>query len=202
MLRSLSVLMIAAAVLVLAGTYAWRTVNPPDRPVASPLVQMEEMGSLVSLRVRYADVKPFQRSNEAPLPFGKSLELGRTELLLIAKGECTLATDLRAAKQLDNKADPKNLRISLPAPRILNASINHALSQVWSGQTRRLDSLFDSDANMRKAIDAAYVEAELDIRRTCNTPTYINEAKKNAENVLKGLFARSGQSLVVEWAAR
>lgn len=200
MFRTFTLSIFACALLLLATSHAWRTIHPREAPAVTPLVQLEEMGDLVSLRVRYADVKPFVASSTTHMLFGE-VELGRTEVLLIAKGECTLATNLRAAKLAQEEGGQAQLKLILPAPRILNASINHGLSRVWSGSTHRLDSFVGPNDNMRRAIDAAYAEAEADIRRTCRSPAYLTEAKKNAETVLRGLFARSGQQLVVEWAA-
>lgn len=197
--RSFAFLAISVALVLAAATYLWRTLNPPEPPTIAPLVQLEKMGTLVSLRINYADVKPFVSAKDVSTLFG-NVELGRTELLLVARGECTIGPNLANATLVADKHTQGMFHLTLPPPRTVNASINHGLSKVWNGSTHRLDSLFNSDRNMQLAIDAAYADAEADIRRTCRSPAYVNQAKKYAEEVLKAMYAGSGQTLSIEWS--
>lgn len=60
-----------------------------------PIVSLKDMGHLVSLKVNYLDVIEFDDPTSINLPFDREIPLGTTLILLVAKGDYTLATDLR-----------------------------------------------------------------------------------------------------------
>ncbi len=95
----LSALLLAAA---LAAAAAWtlgsRRAAPPA-PASPPLAAVESLGDLVSVRVRYANVIEFHRTMTQGIPWTRwELPIGETRVLLVARGDCLVGTDLRAAR--------------------------------------------------------------------------------------------------------
>src|SRR5262245_6366175 len=85
-------LSIAAAGVIGAGATLWmkKEALPP------PLISFERMGHLVSLKVSYADVVEFTESRSLEIPWLQwELPYAGTKVLLIARGDCSFATDLR-----------------------------------------------------------------------------------------------------------
>ena len=94
------VLSLVGAVAV--GVVAMWILGPTKKepPLSTPpLISLEKMGHLVSLKVNYADVIEFTAKQALGIPWTDwELRLGSTKVLLVARGDCTVATDLRAAK--------------------------------------------------------------------------------------------------------
>ncbi|NBU89129.1 MAG: YecA family protein [Betaproteobacteria bacterium] len=75
------------------------------------------MGSLTTLRVNYSNVIEFAEKLTQDIPWTQwELRLGGTTVLLIARGDCYLGTDLRSAKYEQVSAADKTATLSLPTP--------------------------------------------------------------------------------------
>jgi hypothetical protein len=69
-----------------------------EKPVLQPpIFSIQQMGHLVSLKVNYSDLIEFNEPKSIDLLLNREIPLGSTSVLLVAKGDCTLATDLRTA---------------------------------------------------------------------------------------------------------
>jgi len=93
----LPVLLVALIAGIIIYAFVQRPVPPPPAP--PPLVSLEKMGHLVSLKMNYSDVIEFTQPNAVDIPWtNREVPLGSTRVLLIARGDCSIATDLRQAR--------------------------------------------------------------------------------------------------------
>jgi hypothetical protein len=195
---------LAGAVAVGALLMAWRTPPPPP-PVEAPLMSLEKMGRLVALRVNYADVIEFNQPRTQDIPLTQwALHLGGTRVLQVAKGDCTLAADLTAARyeQVDQSA--KRLTVVLPPPQLMNARINHEPrekggSYLYAVTSEGLEPLIPDSANRTAAINNSLVRAQEAIERLCRQPDMIATAQRNAEDILASLFRAAGWQASFQW---
>lgn len=88
-----------ASLAIGAGLAWWFKPTAPEQP--PPLKTIESMGHIVSVRVNFSDVIDFTLPRAVDIP-GTPYEIryGGTTVLPIAKGDCSLATDLRLAKKV------------------------------------------------------------------------------------------------------
>jgi hypothetical protein len=92
-------LILAVAIATaIAGTMYFRSDPTEPSPVTAPMIALEKMGKMISLKVNYSDVIEFSEKSAIDLPFNREIRLGSTRALLIAKGDCTIGTDLTRAK--------------------------------------------------------------------------------------------------------
>lgn len=197
----------ALAVVVLSlAVLAWQSHRqPPSPPPAPPQLSTENLGELVTLRLRYANVLEFfqKRAQDIPLtPY--ELRLGGTRVLMVVRGDCELSTDLQAARYEQIQPEAKALRVVLPAPRMRPPRISHAAreaggSYFYAVTSEGLEVLVPNSANHKAAINNGWAAAETDIGRYCSAPQWIAEAKKNAETVLAPMFAAAGWSATFVW---
>jgi hypothetical protein len=96
MQNTLITLLLAA----LAALAAWKLKPEKEQvPAAPPVVSVQEMGTLATLRVNYANVIEFNERITQDIPWTQwEFRFGGTSVLLIARGECLIGTDLQAAK--------------------------------------------------------------------------------------------------------
>mgnify|MGYP003500256188 FL=1 len=88
-LKSIPALLAAAAIGVL-GMWLFGPRPESKLPAQTPLIALEKMGHLVSVKVNYADVIEFTEHRTQDIPWTQwDLDLGGTKVLLIARGDCT-----------------------------------------------------------------------------------------------------------------
>jgi Protein of unknown function (DUF4230) len=90
-----------------------------------PMLSIQQMGQLVSLKVSYSDVIEFDEPLTIDLPMNREISLGGTRVLLVAKGDCSLATDLKTAAYDKVNQDKRTLTVTLAAPQPLQARLIH-----------------------------------------------------------------------------
>src|SRR5205085_12083708 len=86
--------LVGAAAIGVAATWlvAIRSRQPP--PPVAPMISLEKMGHLASVKVNYADVIEFTENRTQDIPWTQwELHFGGTKVLLVARGDCTVATD-------------------------------------------------------------------------------------------------------------
>ena len=100
----------------LAAFAAWQLKPQKEQaPQAPPVVSVQEMGTLTTLRVSYANVIEFSERVTQDIPWTQwELRFGGTRVLLIARGDCFLGTDLQLAKYEQVQPAEKTATLSLP----------------------------------------------------------------------------------------
>ncbi|WP_339385467.1 DUF4230 domain-containing protein [Acidovorax sp. sic0104] len=197
----------AALGAVLGGLGLWLVLyNKPAAPLPPPaLLALEDMGHLVSVKVRYANVIEFTQKITQGIPWTQwELRLGGTQVLLVARGDCLVGADMRQARY--DAVDPaaRTAVLLLPAPTTLSARVDHAPreqggSYFYAVQGTGIEPLIPGSANRTQAIDAALQRAQQDVERTCEAASTVATAKENAEAVLKPLFSATGWTVQVRW---
>lgn len=198
-----AVLAFIALSLAILAWQSFRHADPPPPP--PPQLTAENLGELVALRLRYANVLEFfqKRAQDIPLtPY--ELRLGGTRVLMVVRGDCEVSTDLQAARYEQVQPEAKALRVVLPAPRMRPPRVSHAAreaggSYFYAVTSEGLEVLVPNSANHTAAINNGWAAAEKDIGRYCASPQWIAEAKKNAEKVLTPMFAAAGWTATFVW---
>ena len=198
----LTAMSVAVGGMAVALFMAHRNV---DKPVSQPaILAIQQMGHLVSLKINYSDVIEFDEPHAIALPMNREIPLGGTTVLLVAKGDCTLATDLKAAAYDQVDHDKQTLTIALAAPQPLQARLIHDAkekggSYFYATSSRGLVALSPSSSNRTKAMNNALTRAQQAITRTCTAAPNIAAAKQQAEQVLTTLFRQAGWMPAFAW---
>jgi hypothetical protein len=88
-------LVLVAGAAGLSAITAWQLKPEKEQsPPPPPLVSVQEMGTLVSLKVNYANVLEFNNRITQEIPWTQwEIRFGGTRVLLIARGECLIGTN-------------------------------------------------------------------------------------------------------------
>ncbi len=200
-----STLLLVAAVAAAAAWTVGRQQAPAPVPLAPPLAAVESLGELVSVRVRYANVIEFHRAMTQGIPWTRwELPIGETRVLLVARGDCLVGTDLRAARYEQVDTSARTAVLALPAPRTVSARVNHGTrdeggSYFYALHGSGLEPLVPGSEHRTQAIEAALRVAQQDVEQACATPETSREARTNTEAVLKPLLSASGWNVAVRW---
>lgn len=184
----------------------WWAVRQPVAPAAPPaLASLEGMGHLVSLKVRYANVIEFTQQLTQGIPWTQwELSLGGTQVLLVARGECLVGTDVRQARYEAVDPAARTAVLRLPAPATVSARVDHGPrdqggSYFYAVQGTGIEPLIPGSANRTQAIDAALRRAQQDMERGCQSAGTLATARAHAEDALKPLFAATGWQVQIQW---
>jgi hypothetical protein len=201
--RSVWLWVLLGALIVAGGAWMLRARQATQPP---PLGSVENMGNLVSVKVNYADVIDFTLHRAIDVPQTPwEIRYAGTHVLLIAKGDCAVATDLRRAKYDAVDGPNHRLTVRLAPPVTLYARINHAPadrggSRLFAVVSEGLEALIPDQSHPNKAIDAAFGQAQAQVAAACTAGDVIAAAKRNTEAVLRNLFAASGWDVTVLWS--
>jgi len=182
----------------------WLLVRGSPEPQPA-LLSLEAMGHLASVKVNYAGVIEFTEKITQGIPWTQwELQLGGTRVLLVARGDCLIGTDLRLAKYQNTSEANRTSELVLPAPKPISARVNHEArekggSYFYSINGFGLEPLIPGTENRSKAISSALAKAQQDIEASCSSPDVLATAKKNAEAVLKPAFGAVGWNVQVRW---
>lgn len=192
-----------ASLAIGAGLAWWFKPTAPEQP--PPLTAIESMGHIVSVRVNFSDVIDFTLPRAVDIP-GTPYEIryGGTTVLLIAKGDCSLATDLRLAKYESVDANGRRLTVVLPSPTVIGARVNHSApekggSRLYGVSNNGLEAFIPDLSNRNKAIDDAYRTAESRVAAACRSTEAIRQAKANTETLLSGMYRSTGWDVSFKW---
>ena len=93
-----------------------------QRPSPPPLVSVQEMGTLVSLKVNYTNVSEFNERVTQDIPWSDwELRFGGTRVLLVARGICLIGTDQKRATYEQTSTAAKSATLVLPKPTVVSA---------------------------------------------------------------------------------
>lgn len=199
----LPILLVALLAAVIIFAFVGRPAPQPPEP--PPLVSLEKMGHLVSLKMNYADVIEFTQPNAVDIPWSQwEVRLGSTRVLLVARGDCTLATDLRQARyeNVDNAA--RTLSVVLPQPAPLQARINHATrdkggSYFYAVTEQGLQAFIPSAQTRTNAMNKALTAAQQRVEAACGQGAMLAAARDNAAAVLQATLGATGWTPQVTW---
>lgn len=199
-------LVLVAVAAGLSAIAAWtlksdKQLPPPPPP---PLVSVQEMGVLVSLKVNYANVLEFNNRITQDIPWTQwELRFGGTRVLLIARGECLIGTDLRLAKYEQSAASTKTATLVVPNPRVISARLNHdpkaGGSSFYEASTNGVVALVPGTEAQTKAVNMALQKGQSDIEANCAKPELIEAARKSAEAVLLPTVSATGWKVAIAW---
>jgi len=195
------------AVLAAAITFALIKRPADEAPAPPPLVSLEKMGHLVSLKMNYSDVIEFTQPNAVDIPWSQwEVRLGSTRVLLVARGDCTLATDLRQARYEDIDNTARTLTVVLPAPSPLQARINHEPrdkggSYFYAITDQGLQAFIPSAQTRTTAMNNVLATAQKAVQAACSQPTILNTARDNAATVMQATLLATGWTPTVVWEA-
>lgn len=197
--------------LALAGAAAagvagmWLFGSGSKEAAQAPLISLEKMGHLVSVKVNYADVIEFTEHRTQDIPWTQwELDLGGTRVLLVARGDCTIATDLGSAKYQDINEEARTFTLLLPEPKPLQIRVNHEPrekggSYFYAITGEGLEPIIPDSSNRSLAISNSLAFAQKQIEQACNRPQIRTLAKKNAEEVLNATFQATGWKPTYVW---
>lgn len=201
-----SILALLGAVTIgVVGMWLFGPKPESKLPAQTPLISLEKMGHLVSVKVNYADVIEFTEQRTQEIPWTQwELNLGGTKVLLIARGDCTIATNLRAAKYQNIDAEKRTFTLLMPEPKPMQIRVNHEPrekggSYFYAITSEGLEPLIPDSSNRSLAINNSLAFAQKQIERSCNRPQIIALAKKNAEDVLNATFQATGWKPTYAW---
>lgn len=184
----------------------WVATKKNEEPASGPaLISLEKMGQLVSVKLNYSNVIEFLQPRTLDVkgtPW--EVRLGGTKVLLVAKGDCTVATDLRSAKYENIDAKSQALSIVLPTPAPLQARINHDIrakggSYFYTITEHGLQTMLPGLQNSTSAVDGALQRAQNEVEHACKQPEVLSMAKMNVEAVLSGMFLATGWRAKFVW---
>jgi hypothetical protein len=196
---------IGAVAVGAAAMWLFRPKVSEPLPQPAPLISVQEMGHLASLRINYSDVIEFTQRLTQGIPWTQwELRFGGTRVLLVARGDCLVGTDLRAATYENKNAAAQSALLVLSTPTVISARVNHAPrdrggSYFYSVTDTGLEPLIPGSENREKAINSALARAQQEVERACNQPDVVAAAKKNAEDVLKPTLSATGWKVQIAW---
>ncbi|MGZ5857346.1 MAG: DUF4230 domain-containing protein [Burkholderiaceae bacterium] len=199
-LSTLGAIALGAGAMWLIGTKGEK-LPPPSQP---SLIDLEKMGHLVSVKVNYANVIEFSEQKTQDIPWTQwELHFGGTRVLLVARGDCLVGTDIRLAKYVNTNEETRTVTLALPSPQPISARVSHESREKGGSYFYKLDDsgiapLIDS-ASRTKAIDGALKMAQADVDKACRSTDVLSTAKKNTEAVLIPAFSAIGWKVQFKW---
>jgi len=203
----LPVVLVAVTAAAITAAFIMQPASQ-HAPPPPPLISLEKMGHLVSLRMNYADVIEFTQPNAVDIPWSQwEVRLGSTRVLLVARGDCTVATDLRQASYTDIDEAARTLTIALPPPAPLQARINHEArakggSYFYAVTEQGMQAFIPSAQTRTRAMNQALEQAQGAIQRACSQPDVLNAARENAATVMEATLQATGWTPKVVWEAQ
>ena len=168
------------------------------------MISLEKMGHLVSVKVNYADVIDFAEKSAIDVPFNREIRLGSTRALLVAKGDCTIATDLARASYEHVDPEKRTLTVALLTPQALSIRINHdgrdkGGSYFYAMTENGMAALIADPGKRTRAADNALAKAQADLARVCLSGPNVASAMQNAEAVLGSMYLATGWTPTFRW---
>lgn len=174
-------------------------------PPQVPLIALEKLAHLATVKVNYSDIIEFTEKRKLDIPLTDlEVRLGGTKGLLVAKGDCTVATDLSLARYENINAAAHTLTLRLPSPKAALPRVNHAPrdkggSYFYAVTSQGLEPIIPDPSNRTRAINNALTHAQSEVERVCNQADLIAMARKNTEAVLAPTFQAVGWEVTFAW---
>jgi hypothetical protein len=204
-MRQMQYTFITVLVACLAAVVAWKVKPEKEQtPSPPPLVTVQEMGKLATLKVSYANIIEFNDRLTQGIPWTQwELRFGGTNVLLVARGDCLIGTDLQLAKYEKTSTAAKTATLVLPNPRMISARLNHdpttGGSYFYTVSNSGIVALVPGTENQTKAMDRALQKGQSQIEASCAKPDLIAAARKSAEAVLQPTVSATGWNVKIVW---
>lgn len=202
---TLYILMFVAFTFGAAGTWAVNHDFSEQPPSGPPLIAFDKMGHLVSVKLNYSNVIEFIQPRRVSIPATPlNISAGGTTVLLVAKGDCTVASDLTRAQYRDVKHSEHTVTLVLPVPAPLQTRVNHddrakSGSYFYAVTEHGLQTILPGLKQSTTAMNGALQRAQNEIEQACKQPSMIAIAKENAEAVLGGMLQATGWKAQFIW---
>ena len=192
-LGTLIIFYFAILLIIILGILGLRRFIMPDMPYDINLSRqtvIKELRSLNRLETASFTIEKIIDAGTSGSAFRQFIVGDR--LLLIAHGEVIAGFDLsKLTEDSVTLQDSETLRLTLPAPEILVATLDNEQTRVYDrrrGLLTRGDNDLESEARFA---------AETTIRDAACKGGILNEASKNARSQLTALFKATGYSTVI-----
>jgi Protein of unknown function (DUF4230) len=184
--KTISLILIAAFVSLLGYVLVMRRTGP-DVPQDSVVLQVQKLSQLVTIRYRIQRVVAMTEQKQP---------LGEESILLMVEGEVQAGVNLQRVSNADlSTSDIGVLTIRLPAPAILNASLDESKTKIWDRHITWWTPWVAPDPSLEHN---ARMKALGEIREAALEMGILNQAKSNTETALKDLFSALGWKINVE----
>jgi hypothetical protein len=163
------------------------------------------MGHLVALKINYADVVEFTEHRSVGIPWSQwEVRYAGTRVLLVAKGDCSVVTDLRLANYQAIDSANRKVSIVLPAPVAFQPRLNHSSADqggttIYAISNQGIEAIIPGDANRIRAVESALAIAQRKIEAACANQEALTAAKSHAERILLASFNAIGWNASVAW---
>ena len=198
-------ILITLLVAALAALAAWKMKPEKEQvPAAPPLVSVQEMGTLATLKVNYANVIEFNKRVTQDIPWTQwEFRFGGTRVLLIARGECLIGTDLQSAKYEQLMPTTKTATLTLQSPKVFSARLNHdpktGGSYFYTVDNTGIAALIPGTDGQTRAMNRALQKGQGEIEAACSKPELMIAARKSAEAVLQPAVSATGWNIKIVW---
>ncbi len=197
--------LLAGLAVLMVGKFIYDQKRDGASATNAPLIALEAMGQLVSLKVNYADVIEFTEKHLQGIPWTNwELPLGGTTVLLVARGDCSVASNLKEARYETVQEQERKVVIRLPNPAPLVVRINHEAkesggSYFFAINGYGLEPLLPNAGHRTLAINNALAYAQKEVERACHHPDVLAQSRSNAEAVLGSMFQAIGWQAAFHW---
>ncbi len=161
------------------------------RPTPNVVLAMRDLSRLEAASFHMEKV--VELTDEQSRLFG--LVQARDEILLVAVGDVVAGVDMSKLGESDVVVDATgSVRIVLPAPEVLSATIDEARTHVYGRSTDLL-------ATRKEELEGlARKEAQGEIEKGARDGGILDRARASAERTVRALVASLGfQQIVIEW---
>ena len=190
MIKRLGIIIVICLFVLLGILLVGQTFTPAITESGPPtLEQVRELGQLVTLRLPISQIR------------SESLRgyLGGHTLTLAAHGDVLIGTDLEQVQfeQIDH--GNKTLVLILPKPKALYARLDHERTRIVELNRHGLWVIAFGDAGGRVLTNRAMRNAQRQLDKIGSDRNLIGRAQLRAEQILLGLFIRTGWKVTVRW---
>ena len=196
-MKTLIICLVALTIGVLAGGFlsarlhAHRRRQMSHQHAGPTLEQVQRLARLVTLNVPIADVQTSRLSGY----------VGSTSVVIVVKGDVEIGTDLSRATFDSLDVERSTAVLTLPPPTLSRPRLDHERTFIYRIDRTGLWKLSPGDAGQRDLINAALREAQRLLAAAARQSSLIDQSRRLAEEVLRGLFEASGWKIEIRWMA-
>lgn len=161
-----------------------RVISPPS------IESIRELSELTVLQVRATEVI----TNEA------RGQTGSTSVAVLIHGDVFLGVDLEQAEFVEVDKEQQHLLLSLPAPGIRRAAIDHQASQMIYSHRKGLWRMALGPAMEDELIANTYKVGQQRLQEAAAHADLTDRAKRHAESVLRRFIDGTGWALTIQWS--
>jgi hypothetical protein len=178
--KVLSLILLLAFASLLAYIFFQGKAVPGAAP-ETVVMQVQKLSQLVTVRYRIQRVVGMTEAKEP---------VGEDSILLMVEGDVGAGVDLHALKASDVAEDADgDMTLTLPAPSILNASIDEKKTKVWDRHITWWTPWVNYDPDLEHK---ARLKALDEMRQAALDMGILEQAKTNAQSAVRDLFAALG----------